>query len=287
MSKIQLNNLSKNYNETVALKNINLTFESKKIYGLLGRNGAGKTTLLNIISNRIFATTGEIIINDTNLYQIQPQLSNVYVAGEANLYPEGMKLQEVFKWTKEFFSGFDMDLAQKLAKEFELPMRKKVKSLSTGYQTILKDILALCVNTEFVFFDEPVLGLDANHRDMFYKDLLQCYLNNDSTFIVSTHLIDEIATIIENVIIIDKGEIIKDTTCEELLSMGYTVSGTTENVDAFTKDKNIIGEDILGNMKAAYILHEGELPANNDLVEISNINLQKLFIELTNGGTKK
>lgn len=282
MNKIQLVNLNKNYNQTAALKDVNLTFDSKKIYGLLGRNGAGKTTLLNILSNRIFATSGQVIIGDTHLQQIKSQLSNIYVAGEANLYPDGMKIKEVIKWTGEFFSSFDMELALKLAKEFELPMSKKVKSLSTGYQTILKDILALCVNTEFVFFDEPVLGLDANHRDMFYKNLLQCYLSNDSTFVVSTHLIDEVANIIENVIIIDEGEIIKNTTCEELLSLGYTVSGTTENVDAFTKDKKVIGQDILGNMKAAYILSEKQLPSSTNTVEISNINLQKLFIELTN-----
>jgi len=281
MSKVQAINISKNFDHTIALDNVNLTFDENKIYGLLGRNGAGKTTLLNIISNRIFPTSGQIVINNVNMNDIESQISDIYVVSEKNLFPAGMTVKDVFRWTKEFFSDFDENKAIKLSKEFHLPRNKKTKSLSTGYLTILKDIVGLCVNTKFVFFDEPVLGLDANHRDMFYQCLLKCYMDNNSTFVISTHLIDEVANLVENVVIIDDGKIIKDTTCEELLSLGYTVSGTRENVDAFTKGKNVIGEDILGNMKAAYILSAEQLPDNTNGLEISKINLQKLFIELT------
>ena len=281
MNNIQLVNLSKSFGSTKALKDVNLTFEENKIYGLLGRNGAGKSTMLNIISNRIFASQVEVNLDDENIAKVNRQITDIYVVGENNLSPEGDKVSEVFNWTKEFYSGFDLEKAGALSREFNLPMHKKVKSLSTGYLTILKDIIGLCINSKFVFFDEPVLGLDANHRDMFYKHLLQCYLKKSSTFVVSTHLIDEVANIIEHVIIIDEGRIIKDTTCQELLSMGYTVSGTAEKVDNFVKGKHIIGEDVLGNMKACYILSSEKLPENTGDVEISNINLQKLFIELT------
>lgn len=281
MSNIQVINLNKSFKQTQALKNVNLSFDEKQIYGLLGRNGAGKTTLLNIISNRIFATSGQVVINDRNHLNIHPQLSSIYIAGEDNLFPEGAKVKEIFEWTKEFFPNFNSNLAKKMAASFELSENKKVKSLSTGYQTILKDIVALCVNTEFVFFDEPVLGLDANHRDMFYRYLIECYSDSNSTFVVSTHLIDEVANIIEHVIIIDQGQIIKNTSREELLSLGYTVSGKKEDVDAFVKDMNVIGEDILGNMKATYVLSDTEIDYIPNTIEISKINLQKLFVELT------
>ena len=281
MSKVQIINISKNFNQIAALENVNLTFKENKIYGLLGRNGAGKTTLLNVISNRIFPTSGQILINENNIDTMKNQISDIYVVSEKNLFPEGMKVKEIFKWTKEFFPDFNNEKAVQLSKEFHLPRNQKTKSLSTGYLTILKDIVGLCINAKFVFFDEPVLGLDANHRDMFYQHLLKCYMSNNSTFVVSTHLIDEVANLVENVIIIDEGKIIKDTTCEELLSLGYTVSGTIDNVNAFTKGKNVIGEDILGNMKAAYILSNEQLPSNVESIEISKLSLQKLFIELT------
>ena len=286
MSKIQILDFSKNFGSTEALKEVTLTFDNNKIYALLGRNGAGKSTLLNVISNRIFPSSGEILIDDSGLKDIKDQIVQIYIVGESNLFPESMKVGEVFKWTKEFFQDFNEEKAMALAKEFQLPLSKKVKSLSTGYLTILKDIAGLCVNTEFVFFDEPVLGLDANHRDMFYKNLLKCYSKNNSTFVISTHLIDEVANIVENIIIINEGKIINNTTCEKLLSMGYTISGTIKDVDNFTKDKKVIGEDILGNMKASYILSEENIVADAS-VDISKINLQKLFIELTRKETEQ
>ncbi len=281
MSSISLVSISKNYGDVAALENVNLTLERNKIYGLLGRNGAGKTTLLNILSNRIFPTSGQVFVGDKNINDIPRQVSAVYLSGESNLLPEGMKVKEIFKWTKEFFPSFDGELALRLSKAFELPVKKRVQSLSTGYLTILKDVLALCANAEFVFFDEPVLGLDANHRDMFYKFLLECYVNNESTYVVSTHLIDEISNIIENIIIINEGSIIRDTTCESLLSEGYTVSGTIEAVDKYVIDKNVIGFDTLANTKSAYILSEEKITESPESLQISGINLQKLFIELT------
>ena len=281
MSNINMANISKTFGDINALKNVSLSLEKNKIYGLLGRNGAGKTTMLNIISNKIFPTSGDVEIDGIHLNRASTNLPNIYVADEKNLYPESMKVKDVFKWTKEFYADFDLSKAFELAREYYLLPDKKVKELSTGYNTILKDIIGLCVNTEFVFFDEPVLGLDANHRDMFYKHLLQSYLGNESTYVVSTHLIDEVANIIENVIIINQGEIIRDTTCEKLLSEGYTVSGTIENVDKFIAGKTIIGTDVLANTKAAYVLSEDDIKTTSSSIEISKMNLQKLFIELT------
>jgi ABC-2 type transport system ATP-binding protein len=129
--------------------------------------------------------------------------------------------------------------------------------------------------------DEPVLGLDANNRDLFYRLLLEKYSSNPCTLVISTHLIEEAANVIENVVIIKKGKILRSESCESLLAGGYTVSGTLVSVDAFTKGKNIIGSDSLGGLKTAYILGKPEA-VRPDGLEISGLNLQKLFIQLTN-----
>ena len=98
-----------------------------------------------------------------------------------------------------------MQYAQTISKEFGLDPRRKVKELSTGYSSILKCVVSLSVNTKYVIFDEPVLGLDANHRELFYTLLLKKYAETPFTAIISTHLIDEVANLIEDVIIIDNG----------------------------------------------------------------------------------
>lgn len=282
MGKIEIKNVTKKYKDILALNNVTLSFEENKIYGLLGRNGAGKTTLLNIINNRIFADSGEILINNLNSYESDSALSNVYLMSEKNYYPENMKIRDVFKWSKVFYPLFDMDYASKLAEKFSLDTSKKVKELSTGYSSIFKNIIALSVNVPYILLDEPVLGLDANHRDLFYKLLMENYTESPKTIVISTHLIEEVANVIEDIIIIKNGEIIKNQSCQELLSKGYTISGNASAIDDFISDKNVIGIDTLGGLKTAYIL--GSLDKNSipKGLEITKLDLQKLFIQLTN-----
>jgi len=281
MKGIETQNLNKTYGEVCALQDINLKFENEKIYGLLGRNGAGKTTLLNLISNRIFPSSGEVQVDGETALENDNAQRKIYMMGEKNYYPQGMKIRQIFKWTQEFYPSFDMDYALNLAEEFGLDITKRVKALSTGYASILKLIIALSVNIPYVLLDEPVLGLDANHRQLFYETLLRNYDEQPKTFVISTHLIDEVANVIEDIIIIDQGKILKNQPCEELLSQGYTVSGNVATIDSYIADKEVIGCDSLGGLKTAYILgtvNKGQLPAG---LEVSKLDLQKLFIQLT------
>lgn len=284
MNNIQVNHVSKTYGNTEALKDINLIFKENTIYGLLGRNGAGKSTLINIITNRIFPSEGEVLINDSNIVKDDAILSHIYSTCENTYFPEYMKVKEVLKWTSTFYPDFDMNYANTIASQFGLNPNKKVKALSTGYVSILKLVAALSSNAEYMIFDEPVLGLDANNRDLFYKLLIEKYSENPFTIIISTHLIEEISNIIEDIIIIKDGKIIENSSRDNLLANGYTVSGTATAVDSFIADKDVIGCDSLGGLKTAYIngKRPTSLPAG---LEISKLDLQKLFIQLTNSTT--
>lgn len=282
MNGIQINNVTKTFGGTLALNQVTLNFEPHKIYGLLGRNGAGKSTLLNIITNRLFAENGEVTIDGLTSIENDHAQNKVYLMSEKNLYPESMTCNEAFKWTRQFFSDFDLDYAVNLAKQFNLDPKKKIRSLSTGYASIFKIIVAMSVNTPYVLFDEPVLGLDANHRELFYRLLIEKYSTDSFTAIISTHLIEEIANLLENVMIIKNGEILVNESCETLLSKGYSVSGTIKQVDEFVKDKDVIGEDVLGGLKTATIIGTINKSTVPDGIEVTNLDLQKLFIKLTN-----
>ncbi|MDP2842107.1 MAG: ABC transporter ATP-binding protein [Acetobacterium sp.] len=282
MNGIQINDVTKTFGDTLALNQVCLTFEPHKIHGLLGRNGAGKSTLLNIITNRLFADNGTVTIDGLSGTENDHAQGMIYLMSEKNLYPESMTCNEAFKWTKQFFKDFDLDYALNLARQFKLDPKKKIQSLSTGYNSIFKIITALSVNTPYVLFDEPVLGLDANHREMFYRLLIEKYSNNPFTAIISTHLIEEIANLLEYVIIIKNGEILVNESCEALLSKGYSVTGTINQVDTFVKDKEVIGEDVLGGLKTATVIGSINKSTLPDGIEIANLDLQKLFIKLTN-----
>ena len=282
MNCIELKNVTKNYGDICALKNVSLKFEQDKIYGLLGRNGAGKTTLLNIITNRIFADSGEVYVNGQIASENDAVLKQIHMMSEKNFYPDGMKVRDAFRWTKEFYPDFDEAYAKDLAEKFGLNINKKIKTLSTGYGSIFKMITTLSTNAPYLLFDEPVLGLDANHRDMFYRTIIEKYAEKPCTIVISTHLIEEVANVIEDIVIIKNGEIIKSESREELMSKGYTASGSAKAVDSFIADKNVMGTDSLGGLKTAYILGSVEQDAVPEGIEISKIDLQKLFIQLTN-----
>lgn len=282
MSFIEIKGLEKQFGKVTAVKNINIILERNKIYGLLGRNGAGKTTLLNLMTNKLFPTKGEIWIEGEPVFENDHALSKIYCVTEKNLYPEGMKVIDAFQWTKRFYPQFDMDYAMELSKKFQLNVHKKIKQLSTGYQSIFKIITALSCNTEILLLDEPVLGLDAYHRDLFYKELIANYSEHPKTVVISTHLIEEAADIIEEVIILKKGEVILNESVEKVLARGYTVSGPVGKVDDFLSGKQVIGFDVIGGLKSAYILDDKPVTHRPADLEMSRLDLQKLFIHLTN-----
>ena len=285
MACIKISNLTKEYGKHRVLDNVSLTIEENKIYGLLGRNGAGKTTLLNLITNRIFQTEGTITIDDDNVVENGAALEKIYFMTELDLYPEGMKVKDLFKWTKEFYSNFDMDYAMKLSKKFGININKKFKELSTGYSSICKIIITLASGAEILIFDEPVLGLDANHRDMFYKELVANYIDEPKTIILSTHIIEEVSEILEKVIIIKDGKLLGDKEVESLLGGAYLVSGSSENVGKYIANKKCINIETIAGFKEATIIGELSEEDNNQIKELgletSKVELQKLFIHLT------
>ncbi|QUN14425.1 ABC transporter ATP-binding protein [Clostridium sp. C1] len=284
MKAIQIKNVTKQYKDVIALDNVSFSFEHGKIYGFLGRNGAGKSTLINIIANRIFADSGEVLIDDIPAKENMKVHDKIFCMSEADLYETNLKIRDLFKWIDRFYDDFDKEKAMEIANKFNLNINKKFKALSKGYQSIFKLTVALSLNVPYIIFDEPVLGLDANHRELFYDLLLKDYENSERTIIIATHLIEEVANIIEEVVLIDKGKVLLQDNVSSLLETGFSVSGLAHEVDAYCADKNVIGYDELGNLKIAYVLGEKTpLPKTGNL-SLSVMNLQKLFVKLTEKG---
>lgn len=283
MSQIKLENVTKAFGDVRAVDNVSLCLEEGKIYGLLGRNGAGKTTLLNIITNRLFATSGRVLVNGKPAQENDRAQADVYMTGEMLLHPQQMRVAEVFRWTEIFYEGaFDREYAMALCEAFGLNPKKKIRQLSTGYKSIYKIITALSLKVPFLMLDEPVLGLDANHRDLLYRIILENYAKLPRTIVISTHLIEEVAGLIEEVIIIKDGRVIQQAPCEELLAMGYTVTGPVGVLNPYIEGKQVIGEDALGGLKTAYILGRADRENLPEQLEITRMDLQRLFIQLTN-----
>ena len=282
--RLEIQGVSKSFKEVKALDQVSLMFETGRIYGLLGRNGAGKSTLMNILTGRVVPDAGSVTIDGEPVLEHDEQLSRMFMMGEENFYPEDMKVQQAFVWTGRFYDSFDMDKAQQLAKRFGLDVRQRIVKLSTGYKSIFKDIVALSLNVPFILLDEPVLGLDANHRDLFYKLLLQDFAEseNPKAIIISTHLIEEIASMVENVAIIKNGRLLLQEPVETLLSKVCSVTGPVETINVLMSRYKAFGSEQVGGAKTIYLAQRLDASQLPDGVVVDSVDLQKLFIELTN-----
>lgn len=283
---LKIKEISKTYGKNIILDNVSINIEPQKIYGLLGNNGAGKSTLLNIINNRIFSTTGKVELSGESIFDNEKYLNRIYLMSEDDLYPSKLKINSLFKLTEKFYGEFDWDLAHQMLEEFELNPSKHLNKLSTGYRSITKLIVALCVPCEYIFLDEPVLGLDANHREMFYNFLLDTYQERLRTFVISTHLIEEISNLLERVIILDKGKIIDDKELEQLLYEAYVLSGSTNEIEDLLKDVQVLDKEVLGGATTVYI--KGHITRKSlGNIKVTPMSLQDYFKKVTSRKKEK
>lgn len=284
MTTLKINQLSKSFGMHIILDHISLQMTDHQIYGLLGRNGAGKSTLLNIISNRNFPSAGEVLLNNKSVNNNPVALQNIFLMSESNMYPKRTRVIDMFTMADEGYGHFHFAMAHRLTKAFGVDEKSRLSNLSTGLTTIAKLITALCVNANFIFLDEPTLGLDASHRELFYRELMKTYEERPRTFVLSTHLISEIQSLVEHVWIIDDHQLIEDADVDDLLSNAYAISGPADQVDDFAQHLHVLDEQSIGQMKMVYVVEPlNHIQPAPSQIRIDHLDLQKTFMALTNG----
>lgn len=275
--KLSCHNLTRKFGDTTALNGVNLCLDEPKIYGLLGRNGAGKTTLLRLITNYIQPTEGTVTLDEQNVWENEKAQHQIFLVTETSYFAE-MNAHKLIQLMSEIYPSFDKQQCLDYAKRFELDLNKKYTALSTGYKSVLRAVLSLSVHTPFLFLDEPTLGMDAFHRELFYKLLIESYSESPSCILLSTHLISEVEGLLENVIILDHGKVLIDESSEQLLAQGYCVSGRISDVDDYCSGKNVIGSSVVGGLKTTAVL--GEREQVPDTLDVTGLSLQQLFVQL-------
>ena len=208
-------------------------------------------------------------------------LTKLYCMNDKKMYPENLRLDNLFKEMGRFYEGFDRTAAAGFAEAFGLDLRKKIGSLSTGYRSVYQLVVGLSLDVDYLLLDEPVLGLDANHRELFYKLLLDDYLEKQRTVIIATHLIEEVANLVEQVTIVDRGRVLLASSAEELRASGYSVSGRTADVAAYCAGMEVLDVEELGGLSVAYVQGKPDAARLNERLDVAPLNLQKLFVKLT------
>lgn len=279
-------NLVKTYGQKEVLKGVDLELEAGKIYGLIGRNGAGKTTLLSMLSAQNPVTQGTITCNGMPVWENQEALDNICFSRELNPVTggygaNGLKVKDYLKAASVYMPHWDKELADKLVKEFELDTKQKIVKLSKGMMSMVTIIIALASKAQYTFLDEPVAGLDVVMREYFYRVLLEEFSATGRTFVISTHIIEEAADVFEEVIMIDKGNILLKENTQDLVDRVFHVSGKEEDVDRITAGYKTFHVEKLGRSKGVtVILNKGETIASNAEITVQPMNLQQIFVSM-------
>src|SRR5690625_1914519 len=278
--KIKVENLTKKYKDKYALKNVSFSLNEPKIYGLLGRNGAGKTTFMDILAGNILPTRGTISVNGKQPFDNEQLMSSICLIKEGNNFDKELKIKNVFKIYSYFYPNWDMDLAYELAKQYELNVNLKIKALSKGMESAVSIIVGLASKAPITIFDEPYIGLDAAARKKFYNILVEEYEKEERMIIFSTHLIDEVSLLFEEVLILRDGELILQENTESLREQICAVSGPVSAVEKFITNKRLIHQEKLAGMMLAYVYSDQEVAKQAGL-SVEGVPIQELMIHLT------
>ena len=233
---ISVCSLRRRYRDHLALDNVSFEIEGPSITGLLGRNGAGKSTLMRVLAAQERPTSGTVRVLGGPVWENGSVLRNVVLVREDQEYPD-MQVGQIIRAASWFHRNWCDDLAAEMLDGFELPLRRPVKKLSRGMRSALGIVIGLAARAEVTLLDEPYAGLDAVARRMFYDRLLADYAVHPRTVVLSTHLIDEAADLMEHVILMDHGRIIVDAPADDVRGGATTVTGPAQIVDRFVADR--------------------------------------------------
>lgn len=286
MKVIECRDLTKTYLRKKVLHNLTFSIEENKITGLIGRNGVGKTTILKIIAGFIKETSGDIrVFSEKPFNSLNVSANSIFVDDQMS-FPPALQLMELLEIADTFYPNFDMDLAKRLFQYFSFDPKHYHNRLSKGKTSTFNAIVGLASRAPLTIFDEPTTGMDAAVRKDFYRALLKDYLDHPRTIIISSHHLDEIEDLLEDILLLKNGRNHLHLPMEELKEWAIGLKGKTDSVLAWTSEKEILYKNNIGkDTMYAVVRNDYSEQALNQAkaegIEISSVRSSDLCVYLT------
>lgn len=247
---IEIRNVFKRYREKEVLSDLSFTVTRGQTFAFLGRNGAGKTTTIQMLLglNRPDAGSIKVLGTDPAVDPLKVRSTVGYLAEDQKMFG-WMTVDQLIRFIAPFYATWDHALAASYVKQFELPLRTKVRHLSKGQNVRLGLLLALTHRPEVVILDDPALGLDPIMRRDFNRDLVTHLQAEGRTVLYSSHLLYEVEPVADMLAILHEGQIVRQGTPEDLRTQIQRLVMTTENVARVgTRFKILDGRVIAGEV---------------------------------------
>lgn len=283
---IELDGVSVRFGSKSALSELSLRLDGGKIYGLLGRNGAGKSTLLSLLGALRMPTSGTVKVDGEELFENYRMTQQICLIRES---PDVLDADENLNHNLEFARimrpNWDETYARELVRKFSIPTDQSVDTMSRGQRSAVGIVIGMASRTSLTMFDESYLGLDTPSRYTFYEELLADFMRFPRTIIVSTHLIDEVAPLFEETVVLDHGRLLLHGETDELRSRARRFTGSDHEVDALLQGESMHGVQQLGSTKSAVVISQRvkmlDAEGRRAGIEVEPVGLQELFVYLT------
>lgn len=277
---LALEGVSRRYGRTTVLDAVTLHLDGPRIHGLLGRNGAGKSTLVRLACGLDLPDGGTVRVLGEAPFENRRVLDRLCTVTESQRYPDAYTVAHVLAAAGARYPRWDEAFARELADDFDLPCGRPVRKLSRGMRSALGVVVGLASRAELTVLDEPYLGLDAVARRMFYDRLLADFAEHPRTVLVTTHLIDEIAPLLEHVVLLDRGRVLLDADTDELLTAGVAVQGPAATVaDAVRGLPTLRDEHLAGIRRVTVVAPEFDVDdARSVGLTVHPLSLQELVV---------
>ncbi|PSL03552.1 ABC-2 type transport system ATP-binding protein [Haloactinopolyspora alba] len=282
---IDVQGLTVRFGDVTAVDDLSVRLAGGKIYGLLGRNGSGKTTLMSAIAAFLQADRGRVLVDGEQPYENPAVTEQICLVRDSGDLADQDSARAALKRAAKFRPNWDAEFAERLIELFRVPTRRGVARMSRGQRSALGVTVGLASRAPVTMLDESYFGMDAPSRYAFYDVLLEDYIEHPRTIVISTHLIEEVTRLFEEVVIIDQGRLVAHDETEALRMRGAAVTGAVSAVEAFTDGMTVLAERRLGGTKSVTVFGamgaEQRARASEFDVELEPVALQDLFVHLT------
>jgi ABC-2 type transport system ATP-binding protein len=228
-SLVTARGVSKNFGAFRAVDNVSFEIEKGKILGLIGPNGAGKTTLLKAVLG-LTDCEGELSVLGFDPFKQRKKLmQNICFIADVAVLPRWIKVSQLLDYVEAIHPNFSRARAEELLRQTKVRPGAKVKELSKGMVTQLHLSIIMAIDAKLLVLDEPTLGLDILFRKEFYANLLNDYFDEERTILITTHQVEEIENLLTDVMFINDGKILLDSTMDALSDTYVELMASREN----------------------------------------------------------
>ena len=245
-SVVSARNVTKSFGDLRAVDNTSFDIEKGRITGLIGPNGAGKTTLLKAILGLTDCEGTLSVLGLDPFRQRRELMRNICFIADVAVLPRWIKVYQLLDFMESVHPNFSRASAEEMLTRTDIQRSSKVRELSKGMVTQLHLSIITAIDAKLLVLDEPTLGLDIIFRKEFYGNVLNDYFDEERTIIITTHQVEEIENLLTDVMFINHGKIVLDTTMDAIPETYVELLASTENADKAKQFNPIYEREVFG-----------------------------------------